>query len=546
VDVTNYVLHELGQPLHAFDANKIKGHAVHVKTLPAGTKFVTLDGVERELHQEDLMICDAVKPMCIAGVFGGIESGVTEETTSIFLESAYFDPISIRKTAKRHGLNTDASFRFERGIDPNITEYALMRAAILMLELAGGEITSDIVDIYPKKIDDHQVVLNFEDANRLIGQEIPRETVKRILTSLDIKVNNVTETGIGLTIPAYRNDVIRQADVIEEVLRVYGYNNIDFSTKLNATIAGLDRMDDHHIQQRVGSQLTSLGFYEIMTNSLTSSRYGETHPQGWADSPVEVLNPLSQDLGIMRQHMLFGALETLVYNQNRKRDSVRLFEFGKTYGMVNDMRVERKQLFLLASGPIHGLSWSSPAKEADFFYMKGVLSSLLRSLGIVKWEERDTKASWLGDGLDIHVSEQCIASVGILHHNLKKDFDLSGTTVVADVDWDKVLSLITSKDKTVDPIPKYPEVRRDLALLLKDHVRFGDLQEAAFKTERKLLRSVDLFDVYTGKSLPSGTKSYALSFVLRDDQRTLTDKQIDKVMSRLQQVFEKEFDAQLR
>ena len=318
VDATNYVLHSLGQPLHAFDAEKIAGNQINIKTLPTGTKFTTLDGVERELDKEDLMICDAEKPMCIAGVFGGIESGVTDTTTSIFLESAYFNPVSVRKTAKRHGLNTDASFRFERGIDPKTTEYALMHCAIIICELTGGNITSDIIDIYPEKIEDHQVFLNFDKANALIGQKIEKETIKNILSSLEIKVNNVTETGIGMTIPAYRNDVTREADVIEEILRVYGYNNIDVSSKLNASIASSLGVKDHQVQNKVALQLTALGFHEMLNNSLTSPKYTQLTDSLQEQHSVAILNPLSQDLSVMRQSMLFGALESVAYNTKRK------------------------------------------------------------------------------------------------------------------------------------------------------------------------------------------------------------------------------------
>ncbi|NNC46670.1 MAG: phenylalanine--tRNA ligase subunit beta, partial [Winogradskyella sp.] len=358
VDITNYVLHELGQPLHAFDANKIKGNKVVVKTLKAGTKFTTLDGVDRELHDEDLMICDAEKPMCIAGVFGGIDSGVTDDTTSIFLESAYFDPISIRKTAKRHGLNTDASFRFERGIDPNITEYALKRAALLICEIAGAEISSDLLDLYPKKIEDYQVRLSFENAARLIGEEIPRETIKSILTSLEIKVNNVTETGLGLTVPAYRNDVLREADVIEEVLRIYGYNNIKTTEKLNASISIAAKIEDYKLQNTIGNQLTSQGFFEILTNSLTNPKHVELSDSIVNEQNVVILNPLSQDLSVLRQSILFTGLEAVSYNINRKKNDIKFFEFGKTYHKIKGNYEEYKSLGLLISGNKTSERWN--------------------------------------------------------------------------------------------------------------------------------------------------------------------------------------------
>ena len=367
VDATNYVLHELGQPLHAFDAAKITGNKVIVKTLKAGTKFVTLDEVERELHADDLMICDAEKPMCIAGVFGGIHSGVTEGTTSIFLESAYFNPVAIRKTAKRHALNTDASFRFERGIDPNITEYALKRAALLIQELAGGEITSDVVDMYANKIEDFQVRLSFDNAKKLIGEEIPRETIKSILTSLDIKVNNVTEAGLGLTVPAYRNDVQRESDIIEEVLRVYGYNNIGITSKLNASISYSSRTEDHKIQNVAGNQLAAQGFNEILSNSLTTPTYIELSEQLKEDNNVMMLNPLSNDLSAMRQSMLFSGLEAVSHNINRRQLDLKLFEFGKTYHQYNE-REEHKHLSLLVTGNKTQESWYTATQKGDFFY----------------------------------------------------------------------------------------------------------------------------------------------------------------------------------
>lgn len=350
VDATNYVLHDLGQPLHAFDASKITGQKIEVKTLAQGTKFTTLDGVERELDQEDLMICDAEKPLCIAGVFGGLNSGVTAETTSIFLESAYFNPVSIRKTAKRHALNTDASFRFERGIDPNITEYALKRAALLIKELASGEISSELTDIYTNKIEDFQVRLSFENTNELIGQEIPRETIKSILTSLEIKINNVTETGLGLTIPAYRNDVTREADVIEEILRVYGYNNIETTSKLNASIANSSRFDDHKIQNIIGNHLAGIGFYEMMANSLTTPNYISLSKLLKEEHNITMLNPLSNDLSVLRQSLLFSGLEAVRHNSNRKNSDLKFFEFGKTYHNFGDKREEFKRLSLLITG----------------------------------------------------------------------------------------------------------------------------------------------------------------------------------------------------
>jgi phenylalanyl-tRNA synthetase beta chain len=546
VDVTNYVLHELGQPLHAFDAVKIKGNEVNVRTLPSGTKFTTLDGVERELHEDDLMICDATTPMCIAGVFGGEHTGVNENTTSIFLESAYFNPISIRKTAKRHGLNTDASFRFERGVDPNITEYALMRAAILIVEIAGGEITSDLIDIYPKRIEDHQVFLNFDNATQLIGQLIPREIIKEILTSLEIKVENVTEAGIGMTIPAYRNDVTREADVIEEILRVYGYNNIDFTAKLNASIASTKKVEDYIIQNKVGNQLTTLGFHEMINNSLTNEKYTEYFDSIKTNHNIHMLNPLSKDLAVMRQSMLFGALEAVAYNSNHKMPNLKLFEFGKTYHGYPKGREEKKHLSLIISGNRTEKSWTAPFKKSDFFYTKGVIKAVFDKLGIDCSSEKGLKNDLFSEGISIAKGKQTLVEFGVVSKKVVKQFDIDAQVLFVDFNWDAILTDIPTENLMLMPIPKFPKVKRDFALLVDEAITFDTLKTAALQTEKNLLKEVSLFDVYTGKNLPKGKKSYALSFTLQDDRKTLTDKQIDKIMSKLQQRFEKDFGAQLR
>ncbi len=548
VDVTNYVLHELGQPLHAFDLSKISGNKIEVKTVPSGTKFVTLDGVERELHEDDLMICDGEKPMCIAGVFGGQHSGVSEGTTAIFLESAYFEPVTIRKTAKRHGLNTDASFRFERGIDPNITEYALMRAAVLIQEVAGGEITSEIVDLYPKKIEDSQVFLNFENATKLIGQEIPKETIKAILTSLDIKINNVTESGIGMTIPAYRNDVTREADVIEEILRVYGYNNISFGNKLNATVSNVSKFEDHKIQDVVGNQLVSQGFYEILSNSLTSPTYTDLSGSLQTDHHVEMLNPLGKELSVLRQSLLFSGLEAIAFNQNRRRTDVKLFEFGKTYHNYTSGRQEDKHLSLLVAGNRFRESWKTDqnSNATDFFYLKGIVATVLEKLGITNSRTAGTKNDVFAEAVVLQIGKLDLVTYGIVKKRILKAFDIDQTVYYADFNWDNILEVSKRNKIKFTAIPKYPAVRRDFALLVDKNTAFGDLHKLAKQTEKQLLKDVSLFDVYEGNNLPEGKKSYAVSFTLQDEHKTLTDKQVDKVMAKLQQRFEKELGASLR
>lgn len=546
VDITNYVLHELGQPLHAFDATKIAGNKVIVKTLPKGTKFTTLDDVERELHQEDLMICDAEKPMCIAGVFGGANSGVTESTTSIFLESAYFNPVSIRKTAKRHAMNTDASFRFERGIDPNITEYALKRAVLLIQEIAGGDITSDLMDFYPNKIKDFQVRMSFENAKKLIGEEIPKETIKSILTSLDIKVNNVTEAGLGLTVPAYRNDVQREADIIEEVLRVYGYNNIKTTEKLNASISNTSKFEDYKLQNVIGNQLTSQGFFEMLSNSLTTPKYIELSEQLNEEHNVEMLNPLSNDLSVMRQSLLFSGLEAVSYNINRKRDNLKLYEFGKTYHNYSDKREEHKRLSIFLTGNKNNLRWNAPVQKSDFFYLKGIVNSTLERLGLNNHKVSPIKNDVFSEGISLSIGKTKLVDFGLINKKVLKHFGISQEVLFAEFNWDNIIDLVQHQDIKFKEIPKYPEVRRDFALLLDENVMFEDIDKIATQTEKQLLKDVDLFDVYQGKNLPKGKKSYAVSFTIQDEKKTLTDKQIDKIMNKLQANFEKQLGAELR
>lgn len=544
VDVTNYVMHELGQPLHAFDAAKINGKVI-VKTVETGTKFVTLDDVERTLHEEDLMICDEKGPMCIAGVFGGKHSGVSESTTNIFLESAYFNPVSVRKTAKRHGLNTDASFRFERGIDPTITEYALKRAALLIQEMAGGEITSDVIDIYPKKIEDATVFLNFAKTTKLIGQELPKETIKKILASLDIKVNSATDGGLGLTIPAYRVDVQREIDVIEDILRVYGYNNINFTKKLNATVANSSRTEDYKVQNIIAAQLNSLGFHEMMANSLTTGEYVALTETLSAEQNVTMLNPLSSDLATMRQSLLFSALEAAAYNINRKNQDLKLFEFGKSYHKLPSGHQENKHLTLLLSGNRQEEIWNAAQKSTDFFMFKGYVDSVITRLGIDKIKSVPVNSDLFAEGMSYQVGTEVLVHLGTVRKNILKHFDIKQEVFFADFNWDAVLKLISNKIKFAD-IPRYPEVRRDLALLVDEQVSFDSIYQIARQSEKSLLKEIQLFDVYTGANLPEGKKSYALSFKLQDDTKTLTDEQIDKVMNKLQKNLATELGAVLR
>ncbi|NJW51421.1 phenylalanine--tRNA ligase subunit beta [Salinimicrobium oceani] len=546
VDITNYVMHELGQPLHAFDADRIAGNEIIVQTLAAGTKFTTLDEIERELHEEDLMICDAEKPLALAGVFGGIGSGVTLGTTNLFIESAYFNPVTVRKTAKRHGLNTDASFRYERGIDPSITEYALKRAVLLIQEMAGGSVSSDIDDYYPKKAEDFPVFLTFEKINTLIGQNLSKETIKSILASLEIRVNNVTETGMGLTIPPYRVDVKREADVIEEILRVYGYNNIEFGEKINASIANSTRFEDYKIQNLIANQLVGQGFFETMANSLTSPAHFGLSDNLKEEQAVKMLNPLSQDLSVLRQSLLFSGLEAVAYNLNRKRADLKFFEFGKTYHQYAGGRQENKHLAVFISGNRNRESWTGGNKPGDFFYLKGIVTTVLERLGIKEVKNSPVKNDIFSEGISFNSGKTRLVEFGVIKKKILKKFDIEQEVLFADFNWEALVEISKSQQNKFREISKFQSVRRDFALLLDNGVKFEDIYDLAFRTEKDLLKEVNLFDVYEGANLPEGKKSYAVSFILQDEKKTLTDKQIDKIMKKLQQNLEKQVGAELR
>ena len=546
VDITNYVLHELGQPLHAFDAQQVKGNKILVKTLKEGTSFTTLDGVKRSLSSEDIMICDANSdPLCIAGVFGGSKSGVTEHTNSIFLESAYFNSIAVRKTAKRHALNTDASFRFERGIDITLTKYALKRAALLIEEYAGGKMGSDISDFYPEKIEDYQVFLSYENAYRLIGQEIPKETIKKILASLEIKINSETEGGLGLTIPSYRTDVQREADIIEEILRVYGYNNIEFSHKLNTSIS-FDSNKETKIENIIANQLTALGFNETMANSLTKPEYVALSNNINEEANVEMLNPLSNDLKVLRQSLLFSGLESVSYNINRKNNSLKFYEFGKTYHKYNEKYQEDKHLTLFITGNRTTDSWNTTSKVSDFFYLKGIITNILGRLGIDNLKTTPAKQDVFSEGITLSLGKMKLVEFGVIKKGLLKEFGIKQEVLFADFNWDTILKITGNKSIKVTGLPKFPAVKRDLALLLDVKTEFKEIYNLAFQSEKNLLKEVDLFDVYQGDKLPQGKKSYAVSFLIQDETKTLADKQIEKIMQKLQQTFEKNLDAILR
>ncbi|WP_423127579.1 phenylalanine--tRNA ligase subunit beta [Gaoshiqia sp. Z1-71] len=557
VDVTNYVLFEAGQPLHAFDADEITGGKVVVKTMPAGTKFITLDEVERELHPDDLMICNTREAMCIGGVFGGIQSGVKESTKNIFLESACFDPVFIRKTARRHGLNTDASFRFERGTDPNGVLYALKRAALLIKEVAGGKISSEIVDVYPNPVADFKIDVSYANIKRLIGKDLGAETIKKILTALEIKIENESESGLSLAVPPYRVDVKREADVIEEILRIYGYNNVEIPTQVNASLQYSVKPDPVKIRNLMADMLSAQGFNEIWSNSLTKTSYYENRTTLAAENTVKLFNPLSADLGGMRQTLLFGGLEAIAYNANRRNGDLRLYEFGNCYHCTGTELIENplknyseeEHLSLFISGQKERESWAIPQSGSSFFQLKGYVENLLLKLGLraENLKSEDISTELISEGLVLSTSNgRKLVEFGIVHKKLQKEFEIENQVFYADFLMDHLL-LEQKNNKTLfAELPKYPEVRRDLALLIDKQVRFAQIRDLAVKVERKLLRSVGLFDVYEGKGIPEDKKSYAVSFILRDDEKTLNDKQIDKIMQKLIFTFEKELGAKLR
>lgn len=548
VDATNFVLHEIGQPLHAFDLQKIKGNKVIVQQLPSKTKFTTLDDVERELHENDLMICNSAEGMCIAGVFGGIESGVTEATTAIFLESAYFNPVSIRKTAKRHGLNTDASFRFERGIDPNLVTYGLKRAALLIQELAGGTY-SNIVDLYPKTIEDFKVKLNLDKLNTIAGTEIDPTQVESILSWLDIHIESKNGKNLSLTVPPYRVDVLREIDVIEEVMRIYGFNNIPVPEKVNSSLSYGEHPDREKLQNIVSDLLSSNGFSETMSNSLTKEAYADMAEAkdiqaGWN---VKMLNPLSSDLGVLRQSLVFSGLEAIGYNLNRRALDLKLYEFGKAYRKRNDAYEETNYLGLFLTGRKETERWNTSTAEVSYYSVKGAVEAILNRLGILKNTQiTATNNEILEDGTQLSIAKKKVADIGWIKSGLLKDMSIGQTVYYAEINWDQVLDLMKMNKTKFKPMTKYPSVRRDLSLLVNTGVQFSEIEEIARKSEKQLLKSIDLFDVYEGKKLSEGKKSYAIKFILQDEQGTLKDKKIDAIMGKIQQQLQERLGAELR
>ena len=564
VDVTNFVLHEMGQALHAFDADKIKGNEIHVRYAKQGEKFVTLDGVEREMNERDLMIANTEEAMCIAGVFGGLESGVTEKTKNVFLESAYFDPVTIRKTSRRHQLQTDASFRYERGCDPNNTLYVLQRAALLIQELAGGEIAMNIVDTVNGDFKPWDVTIDINRVNSLIGKAIGEDTIETILRALEINIVAKLGDSWQLEVPRYRVDVQRECDIVEDILRIYGYDNVEFPEKLNTSLAYSVKPDPEKLRRRIAEQLTAQGFNEILNNSLTKVSYYEPLTQLTLDTCVKIMNPLSSDLGVMRQTLLFGGLESIARNANRKNADLKFYEFGNCYHYNGELKIknyeliqndplkaysEEPHLALWITGNKAAQTWVRKEEKTTFYQLRAYVNNILVRLGVdlSKTTVERLENELFSDGLVLKAANgKPLGYIGIVARKQLKIFDIEQEVFYADLDWNQLLKQNKQYKAVINDLPKYPEVKRDFALLVDKTVEFADLARAAFATEKKLLKNVYLFDVYEGKNLEAGKKSYALSFILQDAENTLKDTQIENIMNRMKATFEEKFHATLR
>ena len=557
VDITNYVLFELGQPLHAFDADKIEGGKIVVRSAEEGEKFVTLDGVERTLTSNDLMICSAERPMCIAGVYGGQDSGISDSTVNVFIESAYFHPVWVRKTAKRFGLNTDASFRFERGIDPNIQVYALKRAAMLMQELAGGRITSEIIDINPTPAKHFEFDFSLDRARKLIGKDIAEETFMTILSALDVEVRGREGDVLKVAVPPYRVDVQREADLVEDVLRVYGYNNIEISDHVNSTLSYAPKPDKARLQNIASDYLTANGYTEIMSNSLTKGAYYEGSKTYPVERCVKILNPLSQDLNVMRQTLLFNALEAVELNVNRRNANLKMYEVGNCYAYAEEKASEENVLAkyeesyrigITVTGLATQLAWNAKAEASSFFTLRAAVERLLKRFGIDLYalQSESIDDDLYADAIVFKQGPKELLRMGVVSPIVRKKFDIKQEVYFAEIDFDQLIKMTKKSKVQFKELSKFPEVKRDLALLVDKGVSFSTLRSIAFGAEKKLLKSVSLFDVYEGDKLPEGKKSYALSFILEDRNQTLTDKQIERSMSNIQTQLEQKAGAEVR
>ncbi len=557
VDITNFILHETGHPMHAFDAG-ITGDEVIIKTLPENTKFITLDEQERELSNKDLMICNSKEGMCIAGVFGGMESGVSENTKDVFLESAYFNPTWVRKTARRHGLNTDSSFRFERGADPNNTVYVIKRAAMLIKELAGGVIEGKIRDVYPTEIEKPQVELTYKKVNSVIGKEIEKETVQNILNSLEIDIEKETDKELILRIPTYRVDVTRDVDVIEDILRIYGYNNVEIGDSLQSSLSYQTPTDRKNNKQTlISEQLTASGFNEIMNNSLTKTGYYENLEAYPSKNSVKLVNPLSSDLGVMRQTLLFGGLESIAYNQNRKHSDLSLYEFGNCYFFNSDKKRDDNILAEYSEATYLGLwltgrrthkNWAAQEEQSTVFELKAHVENILKRIGLNSNQVvyKPLKSDIYSNAMSINTHKREIGSFGIVSKSICRSLDIDNDVFYAELNWDLLMKEADKHKVRFSEISKFPAVSRDLALLIDKNITFSEIEQIAYKSEKKLLKQVSLFDVYEGKNLPEGKKSYAVNFLLEDDEKTLKDSQIDTVMKKILKNLEDQLKVQLR
>lgn len=556
VDITNYVLFESGKPLHAFDADKLKDKKIVVRNVTQGTKFITLDEKERELSVEDLMICDAENPVCIGGIFGGIDSGVSENTKNVFIESAYFNPVTTRRSAKRHGINTDSSFRFERGVDPESTIPALKRAAILMKEFGGGKISSEIVDVYPEPIQPFKVEVTYKNIDRLIGKKIDHNRIKKILNSLEIEILNENDDTLYLSVPAYRVDVKREADVIEDILRIYGYNKIEISDQLYASISYTAKPDKERIKNLISDYLSANGFNEIMCNSLTKSGYYDNLKSYPANNLVRIHNPLSVDLDVMRQTLLFGGLESVILNINHKNSDLALYEFGNCYFFDKKQNqkdplesfIEKEHFAIFITGKKRELNWTSKDEPVTFFYLKTFVENLLQRIGVSinDVSTADPSNDIYKEGITYSLNGNTLAEFGSINKNLLKSFDIKSDVFYADLYFENILNSIKDHKITYSELLKYPEVKRDLALVLDQAVTYQQIKELAHKTEKKLLKDIILFDVYEGEQIEKGKKSYAVSFTIQDETKTLTDSEIDKVMNNLMKAYETVLKAKIR
>ncbi|MDR2065675.1 MAG: phenylalanine--tRNA ligase subunit beta [Prevotellaceae bacterium] len=556
VDITNFIVHELGQPLHAFDADKIDGKKIVIKTCAKGTLFTTLDGIERKLDNNDLMICSATHPMCIAGVFGGLDSGISDETENVFLECAYFNPVWIRKTARRHGLHTDASFLYERGTDPDIIPYAIRRAALLFKEITKGEISSEITDIFDKPFEPCRIELSYKNINRLTGKKIDSDKIKIILASLEIKIINENEDKLFVEIPPYRVDVMRECDVIEEILRIYSYNNVDLPEELRSALSYPPKPDSEEVINIVAEFLSNNGFTEIMSNSLTSVSYYEGLKNFDAKNLIKILNPLSNELNVMRQTLVFNGLEAIARNANRKNSDLKLYEFGNVYSYNPDKAdgtlksySEDYRLAIFVTGVNTQLSWNVKFEKSTFFTLKKTVERLLLRTGI-NIDELQTSANtnpFSGEGLTYMLKNgKPLVTVGIINKNICEKCDVKQDVFIAEIYWTQLMKHIKNYLILYKEPAKFPEVRRDFALIINKNVTYKQLHSIAYAAEKKFLKNVSLFDVYEGQNLPEGKKQYALSFVLQDEEKTLTDSQIERIMQNLLKAFETQAGACLR